>query len=362
MAIFEKYQEVPLVSSRYFNQCWIEVNGTSNASVNYSMKDDFWIQEPYSLIAAFVFGCQGIAGIILNTLVIISLLRNCELRKGYLTPSIVSIALTDLIFSMPGCLGYAISLLNRDMVWPCGCPALSFVYYGLWICSALNLICIAALRVMLVRYPRKTKTREFRLACKLLPVIAWTMSFFWLFPTAIGKFGRFGLDCNLLMCRFINLNFDGSTSYPEETYEVGIIIIGASIFLLNVFTYVRITTEYRSILKDISSAEDKAKKNILEKERQVGKMVTLIIMSFFIVYFPIVILRLADPGIMTKSPNIYILTSILANSIGIIDPLVYIAFNTEYRTEVKSLVNDATSFLFSRKAYLEVQKISPNEQ
>ena len=350
MGIVEKYEEIPLINSRYFNSCWLLVDGKLNGSEHYSMTD-FWIPTPYSIIAAVIIASISIVGPILNALVIICLLRNSEIRKGYLTPSIVSIALTDFLYSVISCPVFSMVLIVRDMALPNGCQAYSMFIYWLWMCSALNLLCIAILRVMIVQYPRKTKKAKFQLACKILPVIAWSISFLWLFPTLIGKYGQFGLDCKALTCRFINEDSNGSISHPERTYGFGIIIIGLFIFLLNLLTYIKITTQYREIRKHVSTAEDKRAKEILEKERRLGKMVTLIIASFFIVYFPLVFLRIADPDIMTKSPKTYMIFAIFGSSIGIIDPLVYIVFNEEYRTEVKSLVNDTISLVFPRKMY-----------
>ena len=85
------------------------------------MKADFWLPEPYSNMAAFVAASQSIIGAVLNTLVIISLIRNPELRKGYLTPLIVSIAVTDLLFSVIACPVLAMFLSVRDMPLPNGC-------------------------------------------------------------------------------------------------------------------------------------------------------------------------------------------------------------------------------------------------
>ena len=347
MSIVEKYEEISLINSSYFNSCWLLVDGKLNSSEDYYY--DLWIPAPYSVIAAVVLSSISIVGSVLNALVITSLLRNSDIRKGYLTPSIVSIAITDFLYSVISCPIQSTSMFVRDMVLPNGCQAFSLIQYWLWMCSALNLLCISALRVMIVQYPRKTKNAKFQLASTALPVIAWSASFLWLFPTLIGRYGQFGLDCKALFCRFINQDSNGSSSHPERTYGLGIIMIGILIFLLNLLTYIKITTQYRSILKHVSSAEDKRAKEILEKERRLGKMVTLIIASFFIVYFPLVFLRIADPDIMTKSPKTYMIFAIFGSSIGIIDPLVYIVFNEEYRTEVKSLVNDTISVVFPRK-------------
>ena len=78
-------------------------------------------------------------------------------------------------------------------------------------------------------------------------------------------------------------------------------------------------------------------------------MVTSIIISYFIVYLPVVILRVVEPNSMITKPNVFVTASIFASSIGVIDPLVYIIFNQQYRDAVRSLVNDVSSFLsFSR--------------
>ena len=53
-----------------------------------------------SIIGGLGATFEGIAGTFLNALVILALLKNASLRKEYLTPSIVSLATTDLLFSM----------------------------------------------------------------------------------------------------------------------------------------------------------------------------------------------------------------------------------------------------------------------
>ena len=74
-------------------------------------------------------------------------------------------------------------------------------------------------------------------------------------------------------------------------------------------------------------------------------MVTSIIISYFIVYLPVVILRVVEPNIMITKPKLYVTSGILANSLGLIDPLVYTVFNEKYRNEVKSLVKDMINFI-----------------
>ena len=339
MTGFQEYQEIPFNSSNYFETCWIKTN---QSKLNLTF--DIFLPEPQASIVAFVVAIQSIAGIVLNFLVIASLLRNQQLRKAYLTPSIVSIAITDWVFSIL-LVFYSIYFAIRDMVLPTGCQPFVHVFYALWLCSALNLLGIAALRCLVVSFPGKAQDKKFQQASKIIPILAWVVSFLWLLPTSIGKYGQFGLDCKILMCKFINQNVDGSKSNPEKTYALGIIGIGFFILSLNILTYIRISAHTRSMLTGIGNVGEETTKKILEKERKLGKMVTLIIVSYFMVYLPAVFMRIADPDIMTTRPNVYWFSGMLAYSLGVVDPLVYIIFNQQYRDEVKSLIQDAISFV-----------------
>ena len=52
-----------------------------------------------SMVGGLVYAFTGIAGFILNFLVIIALMKTPSLRNEYLTPFIISLALTDVLFS-----------------------------------------------------------------------------------------------------------------------------------------------------------------------------------------------------------------------------------------------------------------------
>jgi len=52
-----------------------------------------------------------------------------------------------------------------------------------------------------------------------------------------------------------------------------------------------------------------------------------------------------EPDIATKNPNVAAFGFVLAFSLVVVDPLVYIIFNQLYRDEVKALTKDAISFV-----------------
>ena len=346
MVSFKTYQKVPLNSSNFFNECWIDSDVALNMSAVPSMKADFWLHEPDSIIAASMFAAQSCFGIIMNIMIIVATLRSPGLRKGYLAPSIISIAATDLIFSIVVCCGSSIYFFIRDMPLPNGCQAYSLVFYVLWMCSGLNLLGIATLRCLLVHFPRKMNDPNFQLASKVIPIMAWAVSIVWLLPTAIGKYGQFGLDCKMLTCRFIEQDVDGYEANPEKTYFLGIVLIGFILLVLNLLTYKRLSSHNRKMLSNIPSVEEENTKRTLARERKVGKMVATITMLFFITYLPVDIMCIIEHDIMTTRPKLFIIAALFAGSIGIIDPLVYVAFNRQYRDEVKSLINDV-SFSYS---------------
>ena len=68
-----------------------------------SNETKFAYSGPLSILAGFGVSFEWIVGFTLNALVILALLKDAKLRKEYLTPAIISLALTDLIYSMYTC-------------------------------------------------------------------------------------------------------------------------------------------------------------------------------------------------------------------------------------------------------------------
>ena len=76
--------------------CWWTLEAQSQSIP----KNDttFAYSDIESYIAGSIFALQSIVGTILNFLLIIALLRNPKLRKEYITGTIVSILITDLLW------------------------------------------------------------------------------------------------------------------------------------------------------------------------------------------------------------------------------------------------------------------------
>ena len=75
-------------------ECYLKVGEGLDNKTEYVYSDD--LSAAVGGIGALV---TGMAGFTLNTLVIIALVKTPNLRKDYITPFIISLALTDLLFS-----------------------------------------------------------------------------------------------------------------------------------------------------------------------------------------------------------------------------------------------------------------------
>ena len=143
----------PLIDATTDDICWIKSNASSNV-YTFQKREDYDLEFNYDdcakLVAAGVVVTIGsIGGTLLNLLVIIALFRSPQLRKEYLTPFIISNAMTDLIFS-------AIPLPTLStrlflMKWPStSCLWYSVIGFGTWVCSAWNLLGVALIRCYLI--------------------------------------------------------------------------------------------------------------------------------------------------------------------------------------------------------------------
>ena len=359
------YQRVHLNSSKYFEKCWSKLDPGSNISSIDMLDTNFAYSKPEAYLAGLVNGVQSIVGSVLNLLVIFALLKNSELRKQPLTPSIISISITDLLFS-----GYILSVatihwFTEDMPSISNCQIYAFVLYGLWLCSALNLVGIAVIRLLVVYFPWKYKTTDRKKRFWILPLLGWLISIIWLLPTLIGVFGQFGFECKTFKCKFINVDKcnDGIKMDPERIFTQMILFIGVVLLALNIATFLKLKKKSRVAYDSVKENKDRAAiKRVHAREKKVERMVIIVTTSFFVVYMPMVALRLIDPNAMITNRKSYIFcylctclvgvidpNAMITNKksyifcylctclVGVIDPLVYIMCQESYRHEIKEI-------------------------
>ena len=96
------YHWVNLTDSEYNEHCWLPVDGHNGSLTSNQVRpsDTKYILDGVTTIwAGLGAGIESVLGVILNGLVIVALLKSAKLRRDYLTPAIISLALTDFLFS-----------------------------------------------------------------------------------------------------------------------------------------------------------------------------------------------------------------------------------------------------------------------
>ena len=333
-------QLVTINTSKYFDQCWLKVDPCSNFPLVRSTDPSYVFSDTESILFGVYDIFLSVFGSAMNLLVILAILRSSELRKEYLTPSILSIALNDFIFSC-GILPVT-SLLGfmKDLPLPYGSELYGFITFVLWQGSIFNLLEVAILRCVVVFFPQICQTQNFSRACIIGPVLAWILSILALVPVLSRQYGRFGFICKLFAIGIIGVDEYGNalSPHPFKMYMVVIIISGLLLILLNVITFFQVSRKTRKLFLQIKDVNLESGKKVLQKEKDIGKMVMIITGSFLLVFCPQITLLLVDPYAYISKSNAYIFTLFLSSSLVIIDPIIYCVSHEKYREEIKSML------------------------
>ena len=318
--------------------CWMQ---TDSYPIQFEIRIDdgsFIHSKIDSIIGGIGTGLISIGGTFLNILIIIILLRSSKLRNEYLTPFIVSMSMADFgysVFALPfQCIRYF------TKTWPeIDCSTYAFMSYSLWNCSAWNLLGIALIRCIVVSGSKIKDTEHLSLICKTISIMAWFLSFLSFMPTYLEIYGIFGLQCKIQCCRLVNVDSDGNILgfQPEIHISFMIMTMGIIVGVLNSITYWKVSASTRNLAKQMKHVNKEVTKDILEKEKKAGVMILIITASFFIVFLTNPLSRIIDPNFFINHPSKQIGLWLIGSSIVIVNPLVYILFQDQYRREIKNL-------------------------
>lgn len=255
---------INIESSKFFENCWMQDNATL-ISLHLSPDPNFMYSEMESIMAGIIVALQSLFGTIWNFLVIVALLRNSELRKEYLTPTIVSIAVANFIHSIYTLPILSCHFLMKDMPIT-DCLFYSFVGLSIWFCSAWNLLGFSALRCLAVWFPEKCNGSTFNNISQNLPFIAWAIPFVFFFPVFLTQSGKFGLECKTLMCNYINISSDGEAEVTDlyVIFKITVITIGVVILVLNVVTFVKVSMKIKELTLEEKGENSNIARKILE--------------------------------------------------------------------------------------------------
>ena len=327
-------------TSKYFEQCWMKVDPTTTSEIMNSTDPSYAYSEGDALLQTILLMPLSFIGTILNILVIWVIVRCPELRSEYLSFSILSSSLTDLLWGLSITPITSLIGLLKDMPAPCGCEFYGFLTYLLWETSALNLVGIAILRLVGVWYPRKVQSGAFHYASRIVPITCWFLSLLTILPIVSKKIGRFGLECKKFVCIIVDVDSDMNqlSLHPLKIIMRIIIFAGLLSIVLSIITVIKVSTEMRKVNKVTNEINQGLVKRNLEREKKLGGMVIGITVSFILVYCPFIGLLLIDPNAGITKPTMYIFATFFQNSLIVIDPIIYVISQEKYRKSIRELI------------------------
>ena len=345
--------------SSYFDFCWMRFEPSMDSSKAFST-DPSLVQPEWNLIGEGVlYMFLSIAGVIMNFLIILAVIKSSKIRNEYLCPTIMSLALSDFLFSIYVAPSISLKGFTKDLPIPQGCAFHYIVFYGLWNVSASSLLCMAVLRCFRLFFPAKSLTRAqnqwFQYASKIIPGICWVFAFLIQVPTLMNEYGRFGLECKTFICIIVDVDKNGyqESSHPYTLLHGIILITGGFATVLNVVTYFRV--------KKIAQKFNMGQKH-LQQEKKLGIMVMIITVSFLIVYCPLIAAVSVNQNVAVTNPIVKSVCVLLANTLVIIDPIVVVMTQTIYKEEVREalenvyhLFRDITKYSNKTELNIEIE-------
>ncbi|XP_076314320.1 G-protein coupled receptor moody-like [Tachypleus tridentatus] len=300
-----------------------------NKSVStMSPVNNFNIVLYFATCLIIFFGIVGLCG---NLLTIVALVKSSQIRGSTTAAFIVSLSVVDFLY-------YIISLpftasdyiLQRWIYGDVLCVFYPFMQYFTCGLSLLSVTAISINRYVLIAHQNLYNNIYNKQGTAAIIIGYWLFAFIILFPTLIGKWGRFGYDEKIFTCTILEVDGRSAKSF---VFGLAFFIpcVAIVICYARIFWVVRKSSRRMKMHSNLNITEDTkgsdAKKR--EQEWRMTKMVLIIFCTFLICNLPITIVKVTD-----KQNNCLILqvfVSILVYANSSINPIIYVVINKQYR-------------------------------
>lgn len=293
---------------------------------------DHMFPRPVTLFAAacaIVFSFVGVAG---NLVTVIALLKYARLRRHATTAFVISLSISDLIFSAVNLPLTASRYINE--AWLLGdtmCTIFPFFFYGNVAVSLLSMVAITINRYVLISRP-DIYAEVYTIRNIILMLIGiWSFSFSLLIPPLLEIWGRLGLDPVTFSCTI--LKKDGKS--PKKL----LFVVGFAIpCLVIIVSYLCIYWRVRRSLKKLQAhSGGKRGGGFPRKEdSRVTRLMLTIFLCFLLCFMPLMIANVIDDKI--RLPFLHIIASILEWASSVINPFIYAGMNRLYRDAYRQLL------------------------
>nr|CAD7447963.1 unnamed protein product [Timema bartmani] len=368
------------------------VVGALSKEKNISL-EEMYISYPRSATilaaaCAVIFSVIGVTG---NLVTALALLRCRKLRKHATTAFVISLSVSDLLFSAINLPLTASRYVNEAWVLgPTLCKLFPFFFYGNVAVSLLSMVAITINRmgqyvklelcfvdlapaIRLIRAIAGTcqlHSNLFRLfinppqlkqldpdvyvliSCHLLYdnvytschiglmiLFAWSFSFSMMLPPLVEVWGQLGLHPPTFSCTI--LNKDGS-SPKKFLFLLGFVIPCIVIIASYSCIYWKVLESRKKLRSHSSVAAHKS--TIIPASAQICQnredfrltwMMLIIFCCFLLCFLPLMLVNVIDDEV--NLPTLHVLASVLAWASSVINPFIYAGSNKQYRTAYKKL-------------------------
>nr|CAD7266489.1 unnamed protein product [Timema shepardi] len=255
-----------------------------------------------------------------NLVTALALLRCRKLRKHATTAFVISLSVSDLLFSAINLPLTASRYVSEAWVLgPTLCKLFPFFFYGNVAVSLLSMVAITINRYVLISCHLLYDNVYTSCHIGLMILFAWSFSFSMMLPPLVELWGQLGLHPPTFSCTI--LNKDGSS--PKKF-----------LFLLGfVIPCIVIIVSYSCIYWKVLKSRKKLRSH--REDFRLTWMMLIIFCCFLLCFLPLMLVNVIDDEV--NLPTLHVLASVLAWASSVINPFIYAGSNKQYRTAYKKL-------------------------
>jgi len=288
----------------------------------------------FAATAASIFTIVGVSG---NLLTVVALLRCAKLRVHATTAFVISLAVSDLLFSAINLPLTASRYIHEE--WTLGttlCRIFPFFFYGNVAASLMNMVAITVNRYVLISCHGYYATIYSRTNIVLMVLTVWAFSFGMILPPLIEVWGTLGLDPATFSCTI--LKKDGRS--PKKFLMVfGFLLPCVAIILCYSAIFYRVRQSRLNVAKHTSAPANKESclaATQRQEDLRLTKMMLTIFISFLVCFLPLMLVNVIDDDV--ELPTLHVVASVLAWMSATINPFIYAFKNRQYQQAFKKLV------------------------
>ncbi|KAH0540351.1 protein trapped in endoderm-1 [Cotesia glomerata] len=288
-------------------------------------------------VCAILFSIVGVLG---NLVTVIALMKYTRLRRHATTAFVISLSISDLIFSAVNLPLTASRYLNE--AWVLGetlCQIFPLFFYGNVAVSLLSMVAITVNRYVLISksdiYARLYTNR----GITIMLIAIWVVSFSLLLPPLTGIWGRLGLDPKTFSCTILQKN---DKSPKKMLFVIGFVIPCVVIIVSYLCIYWKVRQSRKNLEAHMVNGGMRRNTGFQRREdSRVTKLMLTIFLCFLLCFLPLMLVNVVDDKV--KIPILHVVASILAWASSVINPFIYAGTNKLYREAYRQVLCPITS-------------------